>query len=573
MVIAEDVARLEPMLVGDIEGAFYVPDYQRGYRWGAVEVERLLDDLDASGGEPYYLQPIVVKARPDGSWELVDGQQRLTTLHLLLRYMQKESLQSMGPAFSLEYETRRASADYLGDPDESHSQDNIDFFHIFEAFRSIGLWFDAKGNRRQHIANKLYGYLFESVQVIWYEAPSAMDSSTLFTRLNIGRIPLTDAELVKAQLLSISVTAPGHTSRSHEIAARWDSIERELRNPELWAFATGRSAGVPTHISLLLDTLADLHTGEHLGRERPLFHTFETLRPLIETSAYDLWERVVDLHALVAGWYKNRDLFHRVGFLTANGYTLFQLVRLAEGSTKTEFELALTERIRDALAITQSQLEDLDYRNKRASAALLLMNVETVRRMKHSAERYSFAAHASGSWSLEHIHAQNAEKLNRADQWSEWLQLHRSALKGLPESVLEPVARDELVARIDTALPTITEASFRPLEREVIECLSGTARSAPSDIDSISNLALLSAGDNSALSNSVFEVKRQEILKRDFAGSFIPVCTRNVFLKYYTDSAGQQVHFWGDLDRAAYVDALREVLDPYLTPETERSAG
>src|SRR6478735_8615179 len=116
MVIAEDVARLEPMLVGDIEGAFYVPDYQRGYRWGAVEVERLLDDLEASAGEPYYLQPVVVKERPDGAWELVDGQQRLTTLYLLFRFMQKESLQSMGPGFSLEYETRPSSADYLGDP-------------------------------------------------------------------------------------------------------------------------------------------------------------------------------------------------------------------------------------------------------------------------------------------------------------------------------------------------------------------------------------------------------------------------------------------------------------------------
>lgn len=80
-------ALLEPRLVGDIQDAFFVPAYQRGYRWGTTEVARLLDDVHESEGEPYFLQPIVVKSRPDGRWELVDGQQRLTTLYLILKYM------------------------------------------------------------------------------------------------------------------------------------------------------------------------------------------------------------------------------------------------------------------------------------------------------------------------------------------------------------------------------------------------------------------------------------------------------------------------------------------------------
>ena len=107
-----------------------MPAYQRGYRWGAPEVGRLLDDVHESRGEPYYLQPVVVKAMPDGKWELVDGQQRLTTLYLILKYMQDQGLQSAGPTFSLEYETRPSSRAYLEDPDEARSQENIDFFHI-----------------------------------------------------------------------------------------------------------------------------------------------------------------------------------------------------------------------------------------------------------------------------------------------------------------------------------------------------------------------------------------------------------------------------------------------------------
>ena len=250
-------ALLEPKLVGNLEGAFFVPDYQRGYRWGATEVSLLLDDVLGSRGEPYYLQPVVVKARPDEKWELVDGQQRLTTLYLILKFMQDQGLQSLGPEFSLEYETRPSSREYLDDPDEARNQENIDFFHIYEAYRCIEEWFEGHEHRKQHVANQFYGYLFETVHVIWYEAPPELDSRTLFTRLNIGRIPLTDAELVKALLLSQATGSAGHTDRSLEIAAQWDGFERDLRAPEVWAFATGRADGVPTHISLLLDTLAD----------------------------------------------------------------------------------------------------------------------------------------------------------------------------------------------------------------------------------------------------------------------------------------------------------------------------
>ena len=115
-------------------------------------MRRLLDDMHESGGEPYYLQPVVVKSRPDGKWELVDGQQRLTTLYLILKYMHDQGLQGTGPTFSLEYETRPSSAAYLESPDEARSQENIDFFHICEAYQCIDDWFERIEHRRQHVA-------------------------------------------------------------------------------------------------------------------------------------------------------------------------------------------------------------------------------------------------------------------------------------------------------------------------------------------------------------------------------------------------------------------------------------
>ena len=79
--------------------------------------------------------------------------------------------------------------------------------------------------------------------------------------------------------------------------------------------------------------------------------------------------------------------------------------------------------------------------------------------------------------------------------------------------------------------------------------------------------ALLDHRDNAALNNSVFEVKRREIIRRDKAGSYIPACTRNVFLKYYTQTGNQQLHFWSAADRQDYLAAILKSVAPYLKPE------
>ena len=131
---------LETKLVGDIKGSFYVPNYQRGYRWGKTEVATLMNDIYEYGGNPrksenenYCLQPIVVRNLGD-KYELIDGQQRLTTLYLVYVYMNKASNGFMSkPKFSISYETREKSADFLNNPNESKKEDNVDFFFIYNA--------------------------------------------------------------------------------------------------------------------------------------------------------------------------------------------------------------------------------------------------------------------------------------------------------------------------------------------------------------------------------------------------------------------------------------------------------
>lgn len=544
--------------IGELSGHFLVPRYQRGYRWGEHEVKALLDDISSSEGK-YYLQPLVVKRVEDARWELIDGQQRLTTLYLILQYIHRH-LPTSRMNYTLEYETRPLSAAFLDAPSEAESQDNIDFFHIFSAAVVIREWFESSSDPAL-VAVDFYRALATRVYVIWYEAPQASDSRTLFTRLNIGRIPLTDAELVKAVLLS-------RVERPEEVAAQWDGIERDLRSPELWSFLTGERGGTPTHISLVLDTVS----GDSFGDSRSLFQTFETLRARIETeSPAHVWEAVIDLYSLMLGWFDDRDLFHKIGYLVATGTSVAGLVPPARAMTRTEFNRHLDERIRSGLTLTAAELRELNYTSDAAlcGRVLLLMNVETVR-ARSTTERYSFAAHARREWTLEHIDAQSAEPLITSKQWSEWLRLHRDALSALP--VADDTARSELFKDIDQVLgdeagsSEISGSRFRALEARVLDAFAA-AEPGQEAVHSLSNLALLAGDDNSVLSNSKFEVKRQAILRLDRDGQYIPPATRNVFLKYYAAADAHQIHFWGPQDRDAYMAEIIGRVGPYLTPE------
>jgi hypothetical protein len=589
-----DGALLEKKLIGDIVGQFYVPKYQRGYRWKAEDVKRLLDDLwdnienNNNDKNEYSLQPIVLKKRLDNEWELVDGQQRLTTIYLLLAYMKRNGLQNVGPMYNICYETRPDSADYLQklgtDEAKQLFDKNIDYFHMYKAWECIDEWFSSYNvGKRQQCANRLYNSFFENINIIWYEAPESIDSIELFTRLNVGRIPLTDAELVKAYLLSL--LAKDHYSRASALSAAWDSIEQDLRHPNVWSFVTTAvPENYPTRITLLLDAVADAivaDSGHNIPQLRPQYFTFETIRKRIEKNCSGnildnvrhVWDQVINLHGLLMGWYENRDLYHKIGYLVTTGHIFRNLVILAKDSKKSAFEAVLDEQIRLSLNLSRTELSKLNYTKSDdlCFKVLLLMNVETVRTSANSLELYPFLRHQNRygrdglKWSLEHIHAQEAERLSKKEQWVSWLESHRDALEAMPSIKIQK--REELIDKINKVISNINKIKFEDLANEIFEFFSDV--DTEDSMHSITNLALLPSDANSKLSNSVFEVKRRFIRELEKKGTYIPICTHRIFLKYYTDADSQQIHFWSRQDREGYFNAMLEKLDKYLKRESD----
>ena len=130
---------------------FFVPSFQRGYRWTSTEVKALLDDIyefildnEKSDKEVFYcLQPLIVYNDND-HYYVIDGQQRLTTIYIILTYL-KEVAALLGKSkYNLKYETRPESEEYLKNIDGAKSLDNVDYFHIYNAYQAVEQWFEGK---------------------------------------------------------------------------------------------------------------------------------------------------------------------------------------------------------------------------------------------------------------------------------------------------------------------------------------------------------------------------------------------------------------------------------------------
>ena len=572
------MSKLETKVVYDIAGKFIVPAYQRGYRWGTDEVRRLLEDvfaLKGQGGQPnknYCLQPIVVKKLSDGTFELIDGQQRLTTLFLICNYMHRTSGGSIEePIFSLSYKTRDKSADFLANIDIARKDENIDFHFMANAYEQIEKWFAGKVRQsviRGHI-NELFA---ENVKIIWYEVDENADANKMFTRLNIGKIPLTSAELVKAMFLNGN--NPGIDARRRdEIALQWDNIEKELHNDALWYFLTNNSAEkYQTRIDLLLNLMAG-KTSEATDKYFTFVRFDERRRQGEDLIA--LWQEIVRTFLLLKDWRENHELYHKIGYLIASGYrTLPEIYAAARGKTKREFLAQLDAFIKESVKLTGNEnYADWNYNDhaERIRRLLLLFNVESVRRNGEQSQwfpfdKFKFGGAGKNSWSLEHIHAVNSQDTGTQAQWRDWLKLHRASLANFPDE------NRDLLNAIDKmlALKDIKSNRFFELQKQILRKLS------PEDmndeaVDSIANLALLKCEVNSALGNSVFDVKRNAIIDLDMHGAFIPHCTKMAFLKYYTESEKNQIHFWSTTDRRAYLHAINDVLKDFLAePIKER---
>ena len=279
----------------------------------------------------------------EGDWyEVIDGQQRLTTIFLIIQGINEfwEGKQK-NPQFSLAYETREKSSNFLislKQDDEIEdvliNHENIDFYYISKAYQTICNWI--KSYKKNSSSFKIK--FFENSKIIWYEVNSSEVSNNLFERLNLGKIPLTNAELVKALFLSEDsfndLAEEERKIRQIEIAKLWDEIENKLNGEDekFWAFITNKPRNkYETKIELLLDII----TNKNEDKQDPYFTFTKFLEEQQHSPLLTIWDKIEQFYSTISDWYSDNELYHKIGYLvSARSVGSYKGVNLAELVTK-----------------------------------------------------------------------------------------------------------------------------------------------------------------------------------------------------------------------------------------------
>lgn len=509
---------LDQKTIGELKGyRFLVPSYQRGYRWTKPEVIALLEDvLRFSNDEDkkYCIQPLILKKLEEGSFEVVDGQQRLTTIYIFMKIAEQE-FRSVNPLFDLKYETRPKSEEFLKNLscDDYFDDSNIDFYHMSLAYKAMNDWLESRENKITTI-QKLYTKFIEKVFFLWYELPENSNPIEVFTKVNLGKIPLTNAELIKALILSKDNFEVKDKSTDNEkeikkqqlgISIAWDKIEQGLQDDSFWYFLND-SEEIQPRIDLLFILLAEEYSEKYninVDRRQQYFSFLVFLEVFKQENsrkhevAREIWERIEQLYDEFRDWYNDLDKYHIIGYLISTGKNIQEIFKLTRGKRKSQVKKALLDETK--INYSQDELCRIYYNSyndkKKIRKLLLLFNIATLVCKSEKQYRFPFDIYKKSNWDIEHIHA-TADGSEEAD-------------------------------------------------------------------DGLWNLTLLDCKTNRSYQDDTFAEKRRIIIERESNGLFVPVCTKNIFLKVYTSEV-KQMQIWDENDKLDYILAISEILDKFF---------
>lgn len=577
-----------------LEMNFFIPAYQRGFRWTDQQVEDLLKDIDEFVPEEvkdskektwYCLQPIVVKEcdtetkkvnNLNGTWyEVIDGQQRLTAIFLIIHYANEMWVgKQKNPEFQIKYETRNKSTEFLNKLKVNEAlstveidDSNIDFYHISIAYQTINNWvINYKEEYKKGFDNNDFQSKFKSnSKVILYEVEKG--SVEIFTRLNMGKIPLTNAELIKALFLNSSnfrYSDPEKVRmKQFAIATEWDRIEYALQNKEFWYFINKEDNILSTRIEFIFNLMENI-AGKKITKDQ--YSTFRFLADKFklhnEKEIKYNWKKIKELFQTLEEWFMSRERYHKVGYLISVGVPIKDLIAESgkEKRTKTQFINFLNELIDEKIIC--EDIGELKYgaNTDLIKKILLFHNIKTMLNNEDDSSRFPFDRYKTNNWDIEHIHA-IATGMPRSKQHRiDWLINSNEFI--VDDNLKREIA--DIVKNYDERIKA-DNSSFEKISNKILNYFSEKENYGKphEDVDDISNLVLLDSGTNRAYKNAVFPAKRKTIIEKEKKGTFIPICTKNVFLKYYSTEDPQMTFWDNEKDGKLYLEDLGKLYTPH----------
>jgi hypothetical protein len=473
---------------------------------------------------------------------------------------------------------------------------------------TIVKWFE---NKSDDDKKKFIDTLLEKVQFIWYESTDK-DPIKVFTRLNIGKIPLTNAELIKALFLNKSnfEGTDYHKIKlqQQEIASEWDNIEYTLQNDEFWLFLNKADYDRPTRIDYIFDLMCEKNTLELTADEMKEIRTDEdkTFRYFYawfnqpnQSNITECWQKVKTLFQTFQEWFNDLELYHYTGFLIESKTDITTIIdKWNESTDKQNF---INEYIIEAIKRTLSNCKDLNKQYEvsgnpktQCRPILLLHNIQTVinqnKTLKESEKyklpvfyKFPFHLFKKENWDVEHIDSHTENALNTKNDQNEWLKysydfVDDTAIKEKIKSFLKQEDGEE-EPNFDGLYSEIISATGARVDKLVDGAIDENGNQI-NEKDKLWNFCLLDSSTNRSYQNAIFPVKRRiltgkdqgktinindsfEVEEKGGAIAFIPPCTRNVFIKYNNPKPTGFMS-WNKQDAEMYLKNIETTLEKFL---------
>ena len=631
--------------------SYYIGPYQRGYKWGSStrfeQVPQMLIDIYeamSAGTSEYYLQYITVKKKSLESedknvLEVIDGQQRLTTLSLLFY-----RIEQFCPIANCNIAKNRVSYarytmknifeevnDKLKNGEDPETASTQDLFYMMSAAKCIDLFLELLN--KESSLEKFIHYVRQNVLLIVNLESEFISSEEVFANLNGNKVKLTDTYLIKGLLLTNAVhrtNSTGVRKNYQEILDQrrimgrtWDEIMSWISNKNVAHYFFGsnnQGRGMECLLDFVYDELvqsSDQNKTENDSLLRSFSEQLKSQDPAAKegisknnskytsTDPFPLFNKYNDIikhpedaskalselkrtYMKMRGVYENHSdstTYNLLGFVLFSdnlqidskwkkdsGDKLWKSVldRMLNESAasfkaqlagktldlipdmESDISLAREEKSR----ISEEPLTDVEmrvalkrfrYASSNPNLRNLLLSFSVFPEISDKSYRFDFCQYDSEDWSFEHIFPQHPNNK---------LRISKLAIPAVCEAILsrkDEEPDDDIKQRLDSITEKIKEENV--LEKEEIDNI-GFLYDCDFDIHQCGNMALLSGGDNSALSNNPYIAKRPILMQKAISGSFIPAHTMSIFSKTLIASGkpfAQELSKWTEKDVTAHM--------------------
>ena len=552
---------------------FIVDFYQRGYRWSADDAESLAIDIADYDGN-YFLQPLVVKKLEDNIYELVDGQQRLTTLNLIMKAV---------------CGTEGIQIEYKRNDGHESGENKVDkLFREAVTTRLNDLMVDQKEKLRK----KIFGVYF-----VFYDIGEA-DGYRIFNTINAGRIPLADNELIKALILFRMKKDPDWTANDRQeerhFLSIWNRALNHITYDEFYGFALGRKyreKGQQYSNKRLDVLLGEMLPNKNNSNAYPIYKAFEKyIAPAVEDHIRTFIAEFDKFDNLLYSAFLENMVYHYVGAvlsLRGGRYSLEDIFLKYDDSSglrkckelpgRREFTEYLKDIIREILkehsipsnssktAIKTIIEEWKKSESMRVRDLLLLHNIFIEQRRD---KRFSFFSFFNEKWEIEHINPDTDNSDDNDFINSLYLYLIQDGNPKDPIDEKKKRIAEEYRKEADRVKKMFgirfqgPDDEMENLEKHALEYYFSEYVTGYSDEEKqkLWNLVLLDKPTNASIQNDFYLQKRKSIMEHEKEGRYVLPATAYAFMKAYSPSLSHPFQWNEESDGNPYLDNIADVI-------------